>query len=119
MMHMKNKHGDKLPGVAPVAMQQGRYVAKVLKRQLKNKSTKPFRYKDKGQLAVIGRAAAVGYRRSIKVSGFPAWLIWLFVHLLYLVGFENRILVAIQWGINFLTFNRGARLITNDAQNRD
>lgn len=106
--------GSPLPGVAPVAMQQGRYVARAIVARLRNQSAGPFRYVDKGSLAVIGRAAAVAYffGGKLKISGFPAWLVWLFVHLMYIVEFESRVLVFIQWGFQYLTFNRGARLIT-------
>jgi NADH dehydrogenase len=101
-----------LPGVAPVAMQQGRYAARVVAARLAGRETKAFRYHDKGNLASIGRASAVADIHGIKLSGFPAWVVWLTVHLFYLVGFQNRILVFIQWSISFLTRGRGARLIT-------
>ncbi len=106
--------GKPLPGVAPVAMQEGRYVAKLIERRLRGETMESFHYVDKGSLAVIGRAAAVAYflRGKIKISGFLAWLVWLFVHLMYIVEFENRVLVFIKWGFQYLTFNRGARLIT-------
>jgi NADH dehydrogenase len=103
---------DVLPGVAPVAMQQGRYAARVVKDRLRGRSAPPFRYRDKGNLATIGRAAAVADIHSLKLSGFPAWLTWLTVHLWYLVGFQNRLLVIIRWSISFITHGRGARLIT-------
>jgi NADH dehydrogenase len=107
-----------LPGVAPVAMQQGRYVARLVERRLRNETVQPFHYTDKGSLAVIGRAAAVAFFLGgrIKISGFLAWLVWLFVHLMYIVEFENRVLVFIQWGFQYITFNRGARLITGYRQ---
>jgi NADH dehydrogenase len=101
-----------LPGVAPVAMQQGRYAARVVAARLAGREAKPFRYHDKGNLATIGRASAVADIHGIRLSGFPAWLVWLTVHLFYLVGFQNRLLVFIQWSISFLTRGRGARLIT-------
>jgi NADH dehydrogenase len=105
--------GKPLPAVSPVAMQQGRYVARLIEKRLRGEAgTKPFHYFDKGELAVIGRAAAVARIRGLHLSGFLAWLIWLFVHLMYLVEFSNRLLVFIQWGFLYLTFNRGARLIT-------
>jgi NADH:quinone reductase (non-electrogenic) len=104
-----------LPGVAPVAMQQGRYAAKAVKERLSGQSPPPFRYLDKGNLATIGRGAAVADIRGIKLSGFIAWLTWLLVHLWYLVGFQNRIVVFIRWGFSFLTHGRGARLITAQA----
>jgi NADH dehydrogenase len=101
-----------LPGVAPVAMQQGRYVARVVRDRLGGRTTPPFRYHDKGNLATIGRAAAVADLRGLKLSGFLAWVTWLCVHLFYLVGFQNRVLVLIRWSVSFLTHGRGARLIT-------
>ena len=102
-----------LPGVAPVAMQQGRYVAKTLRRRSKDRSTPPFRYHDKGNLATIGRAAAVADLGRVRLSGFAAWATWLVVHLWYLIGFQNRLLVLVRWSISFFTRGRGARLITN------
>ena len=105
--------GKPLPGIAPVAMQQGRYVAEAIRRRIGSKAAqKPFEYWDKGNLATIGRASAVGYFGKTLLSGWLAWLIWLFVHLMYLVGFRNRLLVLLQWAIQYVTFNRGARLIT-------
>jgi NADH dehydrogenase len=104
-----------LPGVAPVAMQEGRYAAKVVRDRLGGHETAPFRYIDKGNLATIGRAAAVADIKGLRLSGFIAWLIWLFVHLWYLVGFQNRLLVFIQWFSSFATRGRGARLITEPA----
>jgi NADH dehydrogenase len=100
------------PGVAPVAMQQGRYAAKAVRARLKGRSAPPFRYRDKGNLATIGRAAAVADIKGIKLSGFLAWMTWLVVHLFYLVGFQNRLLVFIRWSISFATRGRGTRLIT-------
>ncbi|HEY3506039.1 MAG TPA: NAD(P)/FAD-dependent oxidoreductase [Actinocatenispora sp.] len=104
-----------LPGVAPVAMQQGRYAADVIRARLHGTTRTPFRYRDKGNLATIGRAAAVADIRGLRLSGLPAWLIWLFVHLWYLVGLQNRLLVFIQWCGSFATHGRGARLITEPA----
>jgi len=104
-----------LPGVAPVAMQEGRYAAKVLRARLRGRQTAPFRYRDKGNLATIGRAAAVADIKGLRLSGLLAWLIWLFVHLWYLVGFQNRVLVFTQWFFSFATRGRGARLITEPA----
>jgi NADH dehydrogenase len=101
-----------LPGVAPVAMQQGRYAAKVVSDRLEGRTTPPFHYVDKGNLATIGRASAVADIHGFKLSGFLAWVTWLIVHLWYLVGFQNRILVLLQWSYSFLTHGRGARLIT-------
>jgi NADH dehydrogenase len=93
-------------------MQQGRYAARVVTDRLAGRETKPFRYHDKGNLATIGRAAAVADLHWIKLSGFPAWAAWLTVHLWYLVGFQNRLIVFIRWSVSFLTHGRGARLIT-------
>ena len=102
---------DPLPGVAPVAMQMGRYAA----RRIRTGSTAPFKYKDKGNLATIGRARAVAeLPPRIRVSGFVAWVLWLSIHLFYLVGFQNRLLVFIRWCFSFLTHGRGTRLITGD-----
>jgi NADH dehydrogenase len=101
------------PGVAPVAMQQGRYVAGVVGDRLRSRETRPFHYRDKGNLATIGRAAAVADIKGLKLSGFLAWVTWLVVHLWYLVGFQNRLLVVVRWSFSFVTHGRGSRLITN------
>ncbi|HYA98364.1 MAG TPA: NAD(P)/FAD-dependent oxidoreductase, partial [Methylomirabilota bacterium] len=107
--------GRPLPGVAPVAMQEGTYVAKAIRARLQGgDQAAAFRYRDKGDLAVIGRAAAVANIFGLHISGLPAWLVWLFIHLMYIVEFQNRLLVFIQWGFEYLTFNRGARLITGE-----
>jgi NADH dehydrogenase len=102
-----------LPGVAPVAMQQGRYAARVVRDRLRGKDSPQFRYRDKGNLATIGRAAAVADIKGLHLSGFLAWITWLVVHLWYLVGFQNRVLVFIRWFVSFVTHGRGARLITH------
>ena len=108
--------GKPLPGVAQVAMQQGTYAAKAIVRKVQGaKALQPFKYFDKGDLAVIGRAAAVANIFGLHISGLPAWLVWAFIHLMYIVQFQSRILVFIQWAIQDLTFNRGARLITGPA----
>ena len=105
--------GRPLPGVAQVAIQGGAYAAKTIIARLKgDPQVKPFRYFDKGDMAVIGRAAAVANVFGMHFWGWPAWLIWLFIHLMYIVEFQNRVLVFIQWGFEYLTFSRGARLIT-------
>ncbi len=96
-------------------MQQGRYAAKVIKARLSGRDTGPFRYRDKGNLATIGRGAAVADIKGLQLSGFIAWLTWLLVHLWYLVGFQNRIVVFIRWSFSFFTHGRGARLITAQA----
>ena len=101
-----------LPGVAPVAMQQGRYVAKVVRARLRSRSSSHFRYRDKGNLATIGRAAAVADIKGLRLSGLIAWITWLVVHLWYLIGFQNRLIVLLRWTVSFCTRGRGARLIT-------
>jgi NADH dehydrogenase len=101
-----------LPGVAQVAMQGGGYVARLIVKRLRGETLPPFRYFDKGSLAVIGRAAAVADIRGLHISGLLAWFAWLFIHLMYLVEFSNRVLVFVHWGFLYLTYNRGARLIT-------
>jgi len=106
--------GNPLPGVAQVAIQGGRYAAKRIKARLGGRTLPPFKYFDKGDMAVIGRAAAVANVFGVHVSGFLAWFIWLFIHLIYIVEFQSRILVLIQWGFLYLTFNRTARLITGE-----
>lgn len=103
-----------LPGVAPVAIQEGKYVAKLIRRRLAGQAAKPFHYRDYGNLATIGRSAAVAQFGRFKVSGFIAWVLWLFVHLMKLVQFQNRVLVFLQWAWSYFTFNRAARLITGD-----
>ena len=101
-----------LPGLAPVAMQMGSHVARVIKADLAGRKRPPFRFHDKGQLAVIGRGRAVADVGHLRFSGFFAWLVWIFVHIAYLIGFRNRIIVLIEWGWSYFTFQRGARLIT-------
>jgi NADH:ubiquinone reductase (H+-translocating) len=111
--------GNLLPGVAQVAMQQGGYAAKLIQRRLRGETAGPFHYFDKGNLAVIGRASAVAQIGPVHMSGLLAWLTWLFVHLMYLVEFSNRVLVFVQWGFLYLTFNRGARLITGSDSSEE
>ena len=112
MANFSHQDGKPLPGVAPVAMQQGRYVASLIQKRLRGEPVEPFHYWNKGNLATIGRRSAVADFGAIRFSGPIAWLGWLFVHLMYLVGFENRVLVLIKWAYNYVTHNRGARLIT-------
>lgn len=107
-------HGAPLPGVAPVAMQQGRYAARAILERLRGRSPAPFHYLNKGNLAVIGRAAGVADFGRLRFHGWLAWLLWLTVHLTYLAQFRNRVLVFVRWGFQFLTFDRGSRLITGD-----
>jgi NADH:ubiquinone reductase (H+-translocating) len=120
MVRIRRPDGEAvlLPGVAPVAMQQGRYAARVVRARLQGRVQRPFRYVDKGNLATIGRAAAVADIKGLKLSGFLAWTIWLTVHLFYLVGFQNRLLVLIRWSVSFATHGRGARLITEQGSPR-
>ncbi len=113
-----DEKGKPLPGVAQVAMQGGVYAAKAIRARLAGKAElKPFHYFNKGDMAVIGRAAAVANIFGFQVSGLLAWLIWLFIHLMYIVEFQSRVVVFVQWGFEYLTFSRGARLITGvDAE---
>jgi NADH:ubiquinone reductase (H+-translocating) len=105
-----------LPGVAPAAMQQGRHAANVIRRRIAGKSApKPFHYVDKGNLATIGRLKAVGEVKGLQLSGTMAWLGWLVIHLFYLTGLQNRVIVFIRWTVSFLTHGRGARLITGEV----
>jgi NADH dehydrogenase len=113
LANYSHQSGKPLAGVAPVAMQQGRYVGRILASGVA-KSAAPFRYRDRGSMAIIGRASAVAHIGRFQFSGFFAWLMWLFVHLMYLVEFENKILVLIQWGWYYFSRNRAARLITGD-----
>ena len=117
MVRVRGRNGapTTFPGVAPVPMQQGRYAAEAVRARLQGRAAPPFRYRDKGNLATIGRAAAVADIKGIRLSGFLAWMTWLVVHLFYLVGFQNRLLVLIRWSISFATRGRGARLITDPA----
>ena len=113
MVRVQGSDGEiqPLPGVAPVAMQEGRYAAELISDRLRGRARAPFRYVDKGNLATIGRSRAVADVKGLHFSGFPAWVVWLAVHLFYLIGFENRLLVFFRWTISFLTHGRGARLI--------
>jgi NADH dehydrogenase len=118
MTRVSDGHGGliPLPGVAPAAMQMGRYAAKVVKARLKGQEQPaPFRYRDKGNLATIGRMKAVGVIKGVQLTGLFAWLGWLTIHLFYLTGLQNRVLVFIRWTISFITRGRGARLITGEA----
>jgi len=109
--------GKQLPGVAPVAKQQGAYAARVIKAQFEgNPLTEPFAYIDYGNLATVGRKAAVADFRGFRLTGFIGWLVWCAAHIYYLIGFKNRIAVALDWTWSYLTFDRGARLITGDIE---
>jgi NADH dehydrogenase len=112
---LDGKDGKPLPGLAPVAIQQGRAVARNLGRELRGMSRQPFRYQDRGTLATIGRAAAVADFGRFHVSGLIAWVLWLFVHIMALIGFRNRVLVMLEWSWSYLTYERAARLITGDT----
>jgi NADH:quinone reductase (non-electrogenic) len=113
---LKDEHGMMLPGVAPVAIQEGRFVAQTIVRDVHGESRANFHYLDKGNLATIGRAAAVAQFGKIHISGFLAWLAWLFIHIFFLIGFRNRVIVLIQWAWSYLTYERGARLITGSTE---
>jgi NADH dehydrogenase len=112
---LKDEDGKWLPGVAPVAMQEGKATAHNIGNELRGEPRKDFHYWNKGNLATIGRAAAVADFGKIHVSGFLAWLSWLFIHIFFLIGFRNRLIVLIQWAWSYLTYERGARLITGDT----
>ncbi len=113
--HCLGADGKPLPGVSPVAIQQGKWAAKAIMNHLRGKQPKPFSYFDKGSMATIGRHAAVAQIGPLKFGGFLAWLGWLFVHLIFLVGFRNRLFVLLQWAYAYITFRRGARLITGEV----
>jgi NADH dehydrogenase len=112
LANFSHQTGQPLPGVAQPAIQQGAYVAKVIRARFRGEKVKPFHYFDKGNLATIGRFAAVADLNWLQISGLPAWLIWIFIHLLYIVQFQNRLLVMTQWAWLYLTWDRSARLIT-------
>ena len=113
---LRQVDGKQVPGLAPAAIQEGRWAAENVLRALEGKSQQPFRYRDKGSLATIGRAAAVADIRGLRLTGLAAWLTWLVVHIFFLVGFRNRVLVLLQWAWSYLTFDRGARLITETSE---
>jgi NADH dehydrogenase len=119
LANYSHQTGNPLPGTAPVAMQQGRYVAELIRSRLAGKPPPSFHYRDRGNMAIIGRASAVADLGKLKFSGFLAWLVWLFVHLVNLVEFENKVLVFIQWGWYYFSRNRAARLITSDTNPTD
>jgi NADH dehydrogenase len=109
--HFPDKDGNPLPGLAPVALQQGKYLGKLLKKEVKGKPRQDFEYLDKGTMATIGRAKAVADIRGFKLSGFFAWLMWGFIHIFFLIGFRNRVRVFAEWIWHYITFKRGVRLI--------
>jgi NADH:ubiquinone reductase (H+-translocating) len=108
--------GKQLPAVAQPAMQGGRTAAKNILRRIQGEPTQPFRYFDKGNMAVIGRNRAIAEIGPFKVAGFPAWLLWLFIHVLYLASFRNRLLVLMEWGYAYFTYQRGVRLIVETEE---
>ncbi|SMO83051.1 NAD(P)/FAD-dependent oxidoreductase [Gracilimonas mengyeensis] len=114
--YLEDKNGKPLPGLAPVAMQQGRFLGDLLRNPQKLKERPPFHYTDKGSMATIGRAKAVADVRGFKFSGFFAWLLWGFIHIFFLIGFRNRFRVFAEWMWHYLTFKRGVRLIKSDAK---
>jgi NADH dehydrogenase len=116
LANFAHQTGKPLPGVAPVAMQEGEYVSRILASRLEGKSLPPFHYHDRGNMAIVGRGIAVAQLGRINLAGFFAWLAWLFVHLIHLVEFENRVLVLIQWGWYYFSRNRAARLITGEQR---
>ena len=113
---LKDENGKMLPGVAPVAMQEGKATARNIGHDLKGEPRQNFHYVDKGSLATIGRSAAIAQFGSLHISGFLAWLAWLFVHIFFLIGFRNRVIVFIQWAWSYFSYERGARLITGDTK---
>lgn len=115
LAHYAHQANKPLPGVAPVAVQQGEYMAKLVRQRLKGETIPPFKYIEAGSLAVIGQNAAVVDLGFIKLTGAIAWLAWIFVHIYYLIEFDNKLIVMLQWGWNYFTRNRGARLITGEA----
>jgi NADH dehydrogenase len=117
-MANSTQNGKSLPGVAPVAIQQGRYVAKLIRAKLAGETLPKFRYRELGNLATIGRSAAVADFGRVRLSGFVAWVLWLFIHLMNIVSYRNRILVFLQWGWNYLNHDRSARLITGGEARR-
>jgi NADH dehydrogenase len=115
LAHVRDGAGT-LPGTAPVAIQQGEYAARLVRDRLSGKQSPPFRYRNKGSLAVIGRNAAVADFGRIRLWGYPAWFAWVFVHIWYLIEFDNKLIVMIQWAFDYFTRKRGARLITRESR---
>ena len=112
----KQADGSLVPGVAPAAIQMGKFAARQIKRVLKGKPRQDFHYLDKGSLATIGRSKAVAHLRKLHFGGFFAWLAWLFIHLMFLIGFRNRLMVMMEWAWAYITYNQGARLITGETK---
>ncbi len=109
-----SQDGHPVPGLAPAAIQEGRYAAKLIQTRLKNENPAPFHYLDKGSLATIGRNSAVAQIGPLRFSGILAWLAWIFIHLLYIAEFENRLVIAVHWAYDYFAYNQGARLITGN-----
>ncbi|MDJ0717823.1 MAG: NAD(P)/FAD-dependent oxidoreductase [Prochloraceae cyanobacterium] len=116
LAHYAHQDNKPLPGIAPVAMQEGQYVARLITSNIKGETIRPFYYFDSGSLAVIGKHEAVVDLGFIKLSGFLAWCVWMFIHVFYLLEFDNKLIVMIQWAWNYFTFSKGARLITTPAE---
>jgi NADH dehydrogenase len=110
-----DKDGNPVPGVAPAAIQMGKFAAEMIRADLEREPRRTFHYFDKGSLATIGRSKAVGMVGKIHFSGFIAWLAWLFIHLMFLIGFRNRAFVMAEWGITYFSYQRAARLITDKS----
>lgn len=113
--HVTDSTGAALPGLAPVAKQQGRFLARLIKREIRGKPREEFRYKDRGQLATIGRSRAIMEYKGFTFTGFPAWLLWVTIHIYFLIGFQNRLFVFLRWASSYLTFWKGARLVVNKS----
>jgi NADH dehydrogenase len=113
---MKDRNGVEVPGLCPAAIQQGLYVARCIREDLKGKPRVGFAYRDKGTMATIGRSRAIAWTGRLKLTGMSAWLAWMLVHVLFLVGFRNRFVVMFEWMWQYLTFKRGARLITGHVR---
>jgi NADH dehydrogenase len=110
------QNGTAVPGVAPVAIQMGQYVAKEIRRRVENKASRPFSYWDKGSMATIGRSKGIAQIGKIHLSGLIAWSAWLFIHLIYLIGYRNRFFVLLNWAWQYLSWQSGARLITGSSE---
>ena len=112
--NFQTENGESLPGIAPVAIQQGRYVAYNIKNNIQSSNRRPFKYSDKGMMATIGRFKAVGVLGNFEMAGFTAWIFWSLIHLIYLIGYRSKILVAIEWIFAYFLNKRGTRLIYRD-----
>lgn len=110
---IRDEKGKFLPGIAPVAHQQGAYLARTIRGDMQGSPRKPFRYADRGQLATIGRSRAIMEFGPIRMNGFPAWFLWVVIHIYFLIGFQNRLFVLLRWASSYFTFRRGARLVVN------